>query len=73
MSWRATAISAVTDSSLIPASPAARSHSSSDARSAWCASGATADEEAVMNVPWPGRPFVFKLPVRLDHRVRVDH
>ena len=49
MSWRATAISAVTASSSSPASWAARSHSSSDARRVCWASGRAGDDVAVMD------------------------
>src|SRR4029077_16227301 len=54
-SWRTTAISAVTASSLSPAASASRNHCSSDSRRAPCAPR-RAGADAVMNVPWPGRP-----------------
>ena len=56
MSWRTTAISAVTASSLSPASSASRNHCDSDARSAPLASCGGEARVAVMNVPCPGRP-----------------
>ena len=76
-SWRATAISAVTSSSLIPASSAARSHVLQRGAQRLLRlrqdRGRGGRDERALARPAAGQPLVLELPVGLDDRVRVDH